>query len=93
MAAPAAPSQIHDPTLTMLRIGAVASVIVSGTLALLAFIFGSPLEFGVAVAIGAGWFIADDLVMSMLKRERVACRPAVRALPRSYGQDSLGDAA
>lgn len=74
MAQPGVPPQPRDPQLTILRIGAITSAVVSGALALLAFVFGSPLQFGIALAVCAGWWIADDFMASTLDGRR-----AVRA--------------
>lgn len=62
----------RDPYLTVLRIGTIVSVVVSGTIALMAFIFGSPLEFGVALAICAAWWITDDLIAATAQGGRLA---------------------
>lgn len=81
MAAPGGPPHAPDPYLIMLRVGAIASAIMSGTFALLAFIFGSPLEFGIALALCAVWWTVDDFVTSMLKREQIRVS---RACPSGY---------
>lgn len=74
MARPGTPTPSRIPPLTVLRAGAIVSAVVSGALALLAFIFGSPLQFGVALAICAGWWIADDFAVSALGGRRAAAR-------------------
>lgn len=79
MARPGVPTPPRDPYLTLVRAGAIASVAVSGTLALLALVFGSPLQFGIALAVCAGWWIADDFVASTLDGRRAV--PAARPRP------------
>lgn len=79
MARPGIPPQPRDPYLTTIRVGAIASAVVSGALALLAFIFGSPLQFGIAMAVCAGWWIADDLAVSTLGGRQTARQRTVAA--------------
>ncbi len=48
------------PHANLLRIGAVSLVVVSGACALAALVAGSPLQFGLALALcGAAWIAAD----------------------------------
>ena len=87
MAMPGIPPQARDPRMTTLHTGAIASAIVSGTYALVALIAGSPLEFGVALALWGAWWIAVDFIEWTVERERAARRCAVSAarLDPGYG--------
>ena len=87
MATPGIPSQARDPRMTTLHTGAITIAVMSGICALVALVAGSPLEFGVALALcGAGW-IAADFIEWTVERERAACRCAVPAarLKPGYG--------
>ena len=87
MATPGIPPQARGPRMTTLHTGAITIAILSGTYALVALVAGSPLEFGVALALcGAGW-IAADFSECTVERERAARRcaaPAARLNP-GYG--------
>ena len=54
-----------EPTIlraATLRTGATASALICGICAVIAFVFGSPLDFGVTVALGSVfWLVADFL--------------------------------
>jgi len=60
MASPGIAQQARDPRVTALHASALTIAVLSGTCALVALVAGSPLEFGVALALcGAGWIAAD----------------------------------
>ncbi len=59
-----------DAQTTILQISAIAVTAVSGVCAIVALIAGSPLEFGVAMALGAGWLIAADFIDSSVGQQR-----------------------
>ncbi len=89
MAMPGIPPQARDPRMTTLHTGAIASANLSGTYALVALVVGSPLEFGVALALCGAWWIAADFIEWTVGGERAhAARrravPAVRLNP-GYG--------
>ncbi len=87
MAKPGIPSQVQDPRVTTLYAGALVIAVVSGICALVALAAGSPLQFGVALALfGAGW-IAADFIERTVERERAARRCAV---PASWPIPSYG---
>ncbi len=70
MATPGIPPQVRYPHVTTLHAGVVIIAIVSGICALVALAAGSPLQFGVALALfGAAW-IAADFIESTVERER-----------------------
>lgn len=52
----------HARNRHILHIGAVASALLSGVYALAAFVFGSPLDFGVAAALCGAFLIVDDFI-------------------------------
>jgi hypothetical protein len=88
MATPGIPPQARDPRMTTLRTGAITVAVLSGTCALVALIAGSPLEFGVALALcGAGWTAADFIEWTV-ERERAARRCAVPAARLNPGYGS-----
>jgi uncharacterized membrane protein len=64
MDTPANLSRTRHPRLTTLHICAITLSVVSGTCALVALAAGSPLEFGVALALSAAWLIAADFIES-----------------------------
>lgn len=69
------PSQARDTRVTALRTGAIASAIVSGTYALVALAIGTPLEFGVALALcGASWIAADYLERTVQRARTIRRR-------------------
>ncbi len=76
--------------LTTLHLCAITVSVVSGTCALVALIAGSPLEFGVALALCAAWLIAADFIESGVERERehAARRRAVPPTHRTPVLDS-----
>lgn len=83
------PPQARDPHMTTLHTAAVAIAVVSGICALVALAAGSPLQFGVALALfGTGWIAADFIESSAQRgQERAAhwCAvPVARPNPR-YG--------
>jgi hypothetical protein len=60
--------------IALIHASAISLAFVSGTLALVALLLGSPLEFGSALAIcGAGWIVAH-LAERFAEQERVARR-------------------
>lgn len=83
MGAPGVPPQARDPRVTTLHAGALIIAVVSGICALVALAAGSPLQFGVALALfGAGWIAADFIERAVEReRERADRRYAV-AVPR-----------
>ena len=87
MATPGIPPQARDPRMTTLHIGAITIAVLSGAYALVALVAGSPLEFGVALALcGAGW-IAADFIEWTVEVERAArrCAVPVARLNPGYG--------
>jgi hypothetical protein len=88
MATPGIPAQARDPRMTTLHTGAITIAVLSGTCALMALVAGSPLEFGVALALcGVGW-IAADFIDWTVERERAARRCAVPAARLNPGYGS-----
>ncbi len=84
------PPQAHATTL---QTAAVAIAVVSGICALVALAAGSPLQFGVALAVfGSGWIAADFIGSTVAReRERAAQRcafPAAR-LNAGYGSSRI----
>lgn len=76
---PGIPPQGRDRHTTTLYTAAVTVTVVSGICALVALAAGSPLQFGIALALfGAGW-IATDFIQTTVERqrERAAIRCAV----------------
>ncbi|MGB8387582.1 MAG: hypothetical protein WCE76_07025 [Mycobacterium sp.] len=71
--------------MTALHAGAITIAVLSGICALAALAAGSPLEFGVALALfGVGWIAADFIEWTIERdRERAARRGALPAA-RSY---------
>jgi hypothetical protein len=62
MARPGIAQQARNPRVTALHASALTIAVLSGTCALVALVAGSPLEFGVALALcGAGWIAADSI--------------------------------
>ena len=90
MATPGIPPQARDPRMTTLHTGAITSAILSGACALVALVVGSPLEFGVALALcGAAWIAADFIERTVEReRERAARRRAVPAARLNPGYGS-----
>lgn len=63
------------------RTGAIVVAVVAGFYALAALVVGSPLEFGVALALCGGCWVAADFIEWAAGRERPAAqRPAPAAL-------------
>ncbi len=78
----------RDPRVTTLHAGAVVVAIVSGICALVALAVGSPLQFGIALALfGAGWITADFLQSTELC-ERGVQRCAVPVARLNRGHES-----
>ena len=74
--------------MTTLHTIAITIAVLSGTYALVALVAGSPLEFGVALALcGAGWITAD-FIERTVERERAARRCAVPAARLNPGYRS-----
>jgi hypothetical protein len=71
------PSQTRDSYISTLRVCAIAISAVSGICAVVALAVGSPLEFGVAMALCAGWLIAADFIESSAEGQRAARQLAV----------------
>ncbi len=87
MATPGIPPQARDPRMTTLHTGAIAIAVLSGTCALVAFAVGSPLQFGVALALcGAAW-IAADFIEWTVEHDGAArrCAVPVARLTPGYG--------
>ena len=82
------PAQPRDPRMTGLRILAGAVATLSGACALAALIFGSPLQFGVALASCAAACIAGDYVRVTVERQRATSRCAVPAASMSARHQS-----
>ncbi len=88
MALPGIPPQARDPRMTILQTGAIAIAILSGLCALVALAAGSPLQFGVALALcGAGW-IGADFIEWTVERECAARRCAVPVARLNPGSGS-----
>ncbi len=62
MASPDITKQARDPRVTALHASALTIAVVSGSYALVALVAGSPLEFGVALALCAAGCVADDFI-------------------------------
>jgi len=77
MVAPGIPSQTRDSYITTFRVCAIAVSVVSGICAAAALAVGSPLEFGVAMALSAGWLIAADFFESSVEGRRASRQRAV----------------
>lgn len=68
--------------------GAISSAFASGTLALVALLLGSPLQFGSALAMcGAGWIIAH-IAERFADQERVGRRRALESIRRTAAAHS-----
>lgn len=59
-----------------LRTGTTASALVCGICAVIAFIFGSPLDFGIALAACGAWCIAADFLRWQPRAEHSTGRRA-----------------
>lgn len=81
----------RDPRMTILHAGAMTIAVLSGTYALVALFAGSPLEFGVALALcGAGWIAADFIEWTLEWQRAARSRPVPPARPQpGYGSDHL----
>jgi hypothetical protein len=75
MVAPGIPPQTRNSY--TLRVCAIAVSAVSGICAAVALAVGSPLEFGVAMALSAGWLIAADLIESNVEGRRATRQRAI----------------
>ncbi len=65
--------------MTALRAGAIAIAVLSGARALIALAVGSPLQFGVSLALcGAGWITADFIEWTNAHAPRVCAIPVTR---------------
>ncbi len=73
------PRQARDPRVAPLYAGTLVVAVVSGICALVALATGSPLQFGVALALfGAGWIAADFMERTVERgQERFAGRCVV----------------
>jgi hypothetical protein len=91
MASPGIAQQARDPRVTALHASALTIAVLSGTCALVALVAGSPLEFGVALALcGAGWIAADfiDWAVEDAHADRRCAIPAAGIGP-DYGSPRL----
>jgi hypothetical protein len=90
MDTPGIPPRTRHLRLTTLHICAITLSVVSGTCALVALAAGSPLEFGVALALCAAWLIGADFIESNVERERerAARRRAVPPAPLRPAHDT-----
>lgn len=79
MAAPGITPQAPGPRMTALHTGAIIVATVSGSYALVALLFGSPLELGLALALCAACWIAAHFIEQTVERERDAYTRAVLA--------------
>jgi hypothetical protein len=80
MATPGIARQARDPRMTALHASAFTIAVLSGTCAVVALVAGSPLEFGVALALcGAGW-IAADFIEWTVEGERADRRSRISGL-------------
>lgn len=82
------PSQTRYACSSTLHICAFTVVVVAGTCAAVALIAGSPLEFGIAMALCAGWLVVVDFIESNLESQRAVSRREVPAAQRSPAYDS-----
>ena len=80
---PGIPRQARDPRVIPLYAGTIVVAVVSGICALVALAAGSPLQFGVALALfGAGWIAADFIERTVERgQERFARRCVVAVAP------------
>lgn len=87
MAKRGVPPRLRDPRVAALHTGAVVVAVVSGISALVALAAGSPLQFGIALALfGAGWIAADFLQSTELCERGVQrCAVAAARPNRGYG--------
>ena len=89
---PSTRPQTRDPRVTLLYAGTLVLAAVSGICALVALAAGSPLQFGVALALfGAGWIVTDFIERSERRQERFARRcvdTVARPVP-SYGSSRV----
>ncbi len=72
-------SQTRRSYITTLHLSTITVTAVSGACALVALVAGSPLEFGVATALGASWLIAADFIESSFGSPRAIRQRAVPA--------------
>lgn len=86
-----APPAARDPHLAALHAGAITIVVLSAASALTALVAGSPLQFGVALALCGAGCIAADFVRWTDERECHARRCAVPAarLNPDYGSSHV----
>lgn len=76
MVAPGIPSPTRESAITTLRVSAFAVTATSGICAAIALAVGTPLEFGVTLALCAGSLIAVDFIESSTEVARPARRHA-----------------
>lgn len=91
MVDPGIARQARDARVTALHASALTIAVVSGTCALVALVAGSPLEFGVALALcAAGWVAADfiDWAVEDAHADRRCAIPAAGIGP-GYGSPRL----
>ena len=74
MAAPVVAQRARDPHMTALHASAITVAVLSGICALAALAAGSPLEFGGALALCGGGWVAADFIAWTVEGER-ADRP------------------
>ncbi len=63
------PGQAADERVAILRAGSLISATLSGSYALVAFVIGSALEFGVGLALCAAFWIAADFFTAPVRAE------------------------
>jgi hypothetical protein len=80
-------TEFQDRTLMAFRTGAIVVAFLAGFYALAALVVGSPLEFGVALALCGACWVAADFIEWAAERERSAGKWSMRAalLDSGYG--------
>ena len=74
--------------MTTFHTGAIVIAILSGSYALVALLVGSPLEFGVALALCGACWVAAHFIEWTVERERAARGGIVLAAPLNSGYGS-----
>ncbi len=92
MATPVEPRQARRPRIGIVHAGAIAGVVLTGALALVAFVVGSPLQFGVALALcGVGWIAADFTGGPARRRPARGAASARRGCGRAGGHSNVSN--
>ncbi len=85
MATPGMPPQAPDPRVATLYASALVVAVVSGICALAALAVGSPLQFGVALALfGAAWITADFTQRTVERERELAARRCAIPVPTRH---------